>query len=258
VKRIPIWLILVTVLAAGAAYLWLRPGPPPPPPAPAPVAEKPSEPLIRHRVAEAPDAPPLPSLNESDIPLRAALAGVVGEKPLGQFLVPNEIIRHMVVTVDNLPRRKVAPQMRPVKGPKGEPKAAEIEGNLTWSETNYARYSPLVTALEATPMDALSALYLRYYPRFQEAYEQLGNPGGYFNDRLVEAIDLMLATPEVKGPIRLEQPGVLYTYADAELESLSAGQKLLLRMGPKNAAVVKSKLRELRAAVTAQPPPKAP
>jgi hypothetical protein len=47
---------------------------------------------------------------------------------------------------------------------------------------------------------------------------------------------------------------VLYTYADPKLEALPAGEKLLLRMGPDNTAVIKAKLKELRAIITAAPP----
>ena len=43
------------------------------------------------------------------------------------------------------------------------------------------------------------------------------------------------------------QPSVLYRYADERLEKLSAGQKLLIRMGVDNATVVKGKLREIQA-----------
>ena len=49
----------------------------------------------------------------------------------------------------------------------------------------------------------------------------------------------------------------MFTYADPTLEARPAGQKLLLRMGPENAAVVKTKLRELRAIIAAAPPPEA-
>ena len=48
----------------------------------------------------------------------------------------------------------------------------------------------------------------------------------------------------------------MFIYADPTLEARPAGQKLLLRMGPNNAAVVKTKLTELRAIITAAPPPK--
>ena len=79
----------------------------------------------------------------------------------------------------------------------------------------------------------------------------MGYPNGYFNDRLVEVIDNLLATPDPKGPIALVRPNVMYTYADPGLEGRSAGQKLLIRMGPENAKAVKAKLTELRAVITA-------
>jgi hypothetical protein len=97
----------------------------------------------------------------------------------------------------------------------------------------------------------VSNTYFHFYPLFQSAYQSLGYPNGYFNDRLVQVIDSLLATPNPSGPIELTRPNVLYTFADPSLEALPAGQKLLLRMGPDNAAVVKGKLKELRALVTA-------
>ena len=41
----------------------------------------------------------------------------------------------------------------------------------------------------------------------------------------------------------------MYEYADPDLESRSAGQKLLIRMGPANARIIKAKLREFRAEI---------
>jgi hypothetical protein len=94
-------------------------------------------------------------------------------------------------------------------------------------------------------------LYVRFYPLCQQAYVDLGYPNGYFNDRLVEVIDHLLAAPEMTGPIKLTVSHVLYEYADPEIEARSAGQKLLIRMGAENAAQVKAKLREIRREVVA-------
>ncbi len=69
---------------------------------------------------------------------------------------------------------------------------------------------------------------------FSRSYEDLGYPGQYFNDRLVEVIDHLLQTPDLRGPIELKQGRVFYEYADPALESRSAGQKLLMRMGGDN------------------------
>ena len=93
---------------------------------------------------------------------------------------------------------------------------------------------------------ALVSTYVRAYPLFQKAYRELGYPKGNFNDRLVEAIDDMLAAPEIAAPVALIRPKVLYEFADPDLETRSAGQKVLIRMGAANAAQVKAKLREIR------------
>jgi len=48
----------------------------------------------------------------------------------------------------------------------------------------------------------------------------------------------------------LVRPHVLYEYSDPDLEALSSGQKLLLRMGTDNGKKIKDTLRELRGLVT--------
>lgn len=198
-----------------------------------------------------PAAAPLPKLKESDPAVREGLVGVFGEQPVAQYLVPQEIIRRFVVTIDNLPRKKVAVDLRPVKVTSGEFVASGGADSVVLDDENFARYAPLVKAMEAADTKSVVALYRRFYPLFQESYENLGYPSAYFNDRLVEVIDHLLQTPDVKGPIRLVQPSVYYHFADPQLESLSAGQKLLIRMGGGNSAKVKAKLRELRAEIAA-------
>ena len=100
--------------------------------------------------------------------------------------------------------------------------------------------------MEQADTQKLVQTYVRLYPLFQKSYEELGYPKGYFNDRLVEVIDHLLATPDVPAPIALVQPKVLYEFADPALESRSAGQKMLMRMGPVNESRVKAKLRDIR------------
>jgi len=58
-----------------------------------------------------------------------------------------------------------------------------------------------------------------------------------------------LQTPEVPAPIAVLQPKVFWAYADPNLENRPAGQKLLIRMGPQNARIIKTKLREFRAEI---------
>ncbi len=87
---------------------------------------------------------------------------------------------------------------------------------------------------------------------FQKAYVELGYPNDYFNDRLVAVIDHLLTTPVVQEPISLVRPHVLYEFADMDLESLSSGQKLLIRMGDEHATRIKATLSELRLLIADQ------
>ena len=222
--------------------------------APPAAPQQAPEPAIRNPVPEVPAETPLPALKESDGPFRDSLSGVVGRDAVSQFLAPNDVIRRIVVTVDNLPRKKVAVERRPMLPTGGTFATSGSEESLTLSPNNYARYAPLVRLVEAADAKQLTALYFRYYPLFQRAYEDLGYPNAYFNDRLVEVIDDVLATPQVNGPIRLVQPRVFYEFADPALEARSAGQKLLLRMGTENAAALKAKLTEVRNIIVSKKP----
>ena len=201
-------------------------------------------------VADAAPTQPLPPLNESDPPLRGALEQMFGDVSVKQMLVPEDIVRRTVVTIDNLSRQKVAVEKRPLKAVAGQTATTTVGDVITLSDENYARYAPHVALLQSMDTRALADLYVRFYPLFQQSYEDLGYPGQYFNDRLVAVIDNLLATPEPGGPIALVQPRVFYEFADPKLEALPAGQKVFIRMGRDNAAVVKQKLRELRKVVT--------
>ena len=57
----------------------------------------------------------------------------------------------------------------------------------------------------------------------------------------------VLETPDVTGPVSLVKPEAVFLFADPDLESMTAAQKILLRMGGANAALVKEKLLELGA-----------
>jgi len=253
-------IVIAGAIAIGVYYRYYSPAPASAPQpqviAPQPAAAPPA-PAIQHPIPSAAEqqGPPLPALDQSDPLMRDSLVGLLGKPAVEKFLVPHRIIRDVVVTVDNIPRKKVAPELRPLQPTAGDT-VVDNQGSSTFlSEQNYARYAPLMDVVRSVDPKALAAVYFRLYPLFQQAYENLGYPGKYFNDRMVQAIDSLLATPDVQGPIALVRPKVFYQFADPKLEALPAGQKLLLRMGPQNAAVVKDKLQQFRAAITANPPP---
>ena len=250
---------LIFVLAAGGVYYLKSRNTPLPaaPTSPAGTAPTNGEPAIAHPLPDASGnaaaSGPVPDLANSDSPLRDALAQVGGADAVKDYLVPQDVIRRMVVTIDNLPRQKVAVDKRPVNATAGSFAADGDELQSTLNQRNFERYKPLVAVIRKLDMQQLGAVYIHFYPLFQQSYQNLGYPNGYFNDRLVEVIDVMLATPDPKGPIKLVRPNVMYTFADPALEARPAGQKLLIRMGPENAQAIKAKLTELRTIVTAAP-----
>jgi hypothetical protein len=218
----------------------------PPPPA------MPAEPAIKHPVPASDGNDALPALDDSTV--QNALADLFGAESVERFIIPDDLIRHIVVSVDNLSEQRVAERLRPVKRPDGTFMVSGAEDALVLDPANYERYKPMVQLLRSTDTQRLVATYVRYYPLFQESYENLGHPPQYFNDRVIAVIDQLLATPEVPGPLALAQPNLQYEFADPKLESLAAGQKMLIRMGSDNARAVKQKLREVRSALISEKP----
>jgi Protein of unknown function (DUF3014) len=260
-KPIAVVLAIAAAIGAGMYYLWMSPSPPPPPPpgpvhleTPAAIPPAPTGPLYPVP-APTPAPKPLPKLGESDATFLSLLSGLIGPDSVSKLLWPEDAIRRIVVTVDNLPRKTLAARLNPLRPPGGLFSTTGHDDNLAPAPDNAARYAPYVQILEEIDAARLVALYLRLYPLFQQAYVELGYPGEYFNDRLVEVIDVLLATPEVREPPKLLVPHVLYEFADPGLESRPAGQKLLIRMGADNATRVKKKLREIRRVLIAQTSP---
>jgi hypothetical protein len=254
-KAIPVLAAMLLLGSAAAWYWWPRIAPTaaPPPAVMAPAAPEVAQAIANPMPAPAADAPALPALPDSDAPFTAALTAVPGASGIGSFLQPENLIRHIVATVDNLPRHRLAVELRPLKPTAGAFLVTGGDEQGTLDEHNAARYGPLVALLGKLDMRAVNGLYQHFYPLFQRAYQDLGYPQGYFNDRLVSVIDHLLSTPRPVGPLALARPKVFWEFADPELEARSAGQKLLLRIGADNAAVVERKLRELRALVASGP-----
>jgi hypothetical protein len=259
------WLIpILLALGAGAGlwYYWSQLAEPPAPETTetAPIAAE-SPPSIGplHPVAPEqpepgpqPDLVPLPPLGESDEYFRLGLVDLFGA-PVETWLADSGIIQRVVATVDALPRTHVAERIRPLGRLQDTflVDAQDDSGDYWINADNYHRYDLLIDLAMSADVNDVADLYRRFYPLFQAAYVGLGDPDGYFNDRLGEVIDHLLETPDVEGRIALVRPHVLYEYRDPDLEALSSGQKLLLRMGADNAGRAKARLSEFRTLITA-------
>lgn len=263
-----LWVIVVlVVIVAAAAFYFLRDEAPaasqtvttPVAVAPQAIAASSLASSVAAIVEYQPPRPvvevdPLPTLNESDSSILAALQQLRGEGLL-QLLVPQELIRKFVLAVNNLAEGKVIHEYRPVVSPPppfvAETFSVMIEGTAVDQErvapANFQRYEPYVTTLALIDSDAAVAVYRRFYPLLEEAFRELGLKKPNFHSVLIAAIDNILAAPDAQGDLLLVRPKVFYQYADPALEQLPQTHKLMLRMGPENARSVKASLRQLRA-----------
>jgi hypothetical protein len=274
-REMPIGAIVAFVLVLlGTAYLGWRwyqqqmlaepvpvaaapndaPAPPPPPAPPSAASAEPQNPMD----ALAPPDAALPKLPDSDARVTKALIELFGGKNVAAYMHPDGIVRRFVTTVDNLAREQAPPSAWPVL-PTGQRFITDgQQGQVqTIAANNAARYNAVVLLAESVDPAKAAAVYAKLYPLFQQAYEELGYPGRYFNDRLIAVIDHLLQAPEPKGPVEVRlvevkgdvpstRPWVRYEYADPKLESLSSGQKIMVRMGPENERKLKTSLRGLR------------
>lgn len=271
---------LLLVLGLGGAYYYWRerqaPEPPPEsvaeagpesaqeaPEPPLPPASQP--PAVQHPVEPPPGLPPLPPAGETNAYVNRLIAELLGRPAVLGLLAGDGLVQRFVTTVDNLPGDIASSRFWPVN-PTPERFLVETrDGRTVVSPRNAARYAPFVRLAESLDAAKAAALYAHLYPLFQTAYEELGYPGQYFNDRLIKVIDHLLAAPEPNGPVELTltqvqgpiaslRPWVRYEYVDENLQSRSAGQRLMVRMGLDNERRLKAKLRELRTALATLTP----
>jgi hypothetical protein len=195
-------------------------------------------------------------------PLAADQIGLVvteflGSKAALTFFQLADFPRKFVATVDNLGRSHAPPVAWPISPTEGRFTVQTLDGVTVVSSDNGLRYTPLVLLLESLNVGLAVDLYVRMYPVLQQTYVNLGYPDRQFNDRLLQVINHLLATPrapqvmavqltEVKGPIPSLRPWVRYEFAAPALESLSSGQKIMLRVGSVNQNRLKARLSALR------------
>ena len=260
-RKLTLSLAVAAAIVAGAVFWFVqrnqapaeRPIASAPVPAPAPQAPA----SQAHYAVEAPPAGPIAGAG-----VAAALEQLLGRATVSSFFVTDDFARRFAATVDNLGRDHAPTLLWPVTPTSGRFTVRDHDGATVIADGNAARYTPFVRMVEAVDLARAVELYRRMYPLLQSAYQELGFPKSYFNDRLVQVIDLLLATPqpegplpvqlvEVKGSVASTRPWVRYEFTDADLQALSAGQKILLRVGPDNERRLKARLRQIRAALTA-------
>lgn len=265
VPPIPVLAVIVLVVGLGVWVFFGRSvdgpeAPPPPPvvapaplPAPEPVAAAPDIPLPEPapEPTPAPRSPPEPALTmqDSDGPLRNALAPVLDSHLLASAVQADNLVERGTAVIDGLSRGTARHKLLPLAPPAGKFPVAMEGSQALMDPAGYRRYTPYVDAIEALDVAALVRLFDRFRPLLEEAYAQLGYDADQFDNALVGALDRITEAPTREGPIEVRKVEAVYKYEDADLEQLPGLHKQLLRMGPDNTRRLQAKVRELRRAL---------
>ncbi len=192
----------------------------------------------------------LPPLDGSDAYVRDLVRKLSSNPTIAAWLATDGLIRNFALVVSNIADGVTpAPQLKAVR-PTAPFGIAQQNGQITIAAASYARYDALADAFASLDPDGSVKLYETLKPRIQEAYSDLGFPNTPFDSTLERAIVMLLETPTVNDPVKLEAAGATsYAFADPDLETLPGARRQLLRMGPRNVAKVKTALRAMAAAL---------
>jgi hypothetical protein len=237
------------LIGAAGAWWWARDRSPGPQSA---AATSPTEGAIAPSAATA---QPLPPLGQMDTFLRALLGALSPSPELARWLATDDLIRQMANAIDRVSRGASPARDLTVLRPAGTFVTAGRTNQMTIDPTSYRRFDALAATAASLDARSVAEAYHIIRPRLDEAYRGLGRTEGSVDQAVSIALQVLIDTPSVQGPIRLVSgPGATYAYADPRLEALLPAQKQLLRMGPDNLARVQTRLREIKVAIETSGP----
>ena len=214
-------------------------------PEPEPVAA--AVPLEEPKIQE-PAAEPLPRLEESDDAVRDA----IGSIPLGnagqQYLMPGNIIERSASLIYLMAQGDVPYKLLPVARPKGAFPISDDGTRVTVDPSGFARYDAMGQWLQSLDINALLAALDWLLPLFREAWSYYGEEADAFDPAVLITLDMIITTPRIDlSEARLIRKEAVWVYEDPAIEALAPLQKQVLRMGPDNADIVRTKAAEVHA-----------
>ncbi len=241
----PAALVIVLLILAIGWFWWSRSKDRSLPVAEVPEATVPEPSPAPEPAAEAPEAWELPSLAESDDFLRDVATRLSSHPEWLQWIATDDLVRRFVAAVDEVARGEVPTSQLGFLIPKRGFTPASSGGQVYLGADSQRRYTRLTAVVSGLDAEGAADLYSRLRPLVQDAYRELGYPNADFDAVLAKAVKRVLEAPDLEGSAELVPALRSYKYADPRLEALPPVQKLMLRLGPDNARIVKSKLREI-------------
>jgi hypothetical protein len=186
----------------------------------------------------------LPPLDESDDLVRELVSALSRHPIVVALLTTDQLVRTFAVSVMNVAHGESPSAHLYTIKPDGK---FQVRGGrrTNIAPGSYARFDGHAAAISGIDPEGAARLYTRLKPRIEEAYREVAGADASVDGALERAIAELLATPIVEGEVAVEPRTVGYGYADPSLESLSAAQKQLLRMGPANVRLVQQQLRAI-------------
>lgn len=205
-----------------------------------------ADPIPLPVVASVPAVEPLPSLANSDPYVHQKAIDIADGMEIEPLLIEDNVVRQFVVFVDNLAQGELARKVSPLKAPKNSFTVSEIANKTYIDPDSYHRYDLYADFLASLNEKELAKTYKEMTPLLAQAFSELGYSSTSFNERMQQAIAVMLDAPIIEQPIELDGISVNYQFVDPKLEALPNAQKLMIRMGPENTRKVKLALRRLQ------------
>lgn len=265
-----IFLALAGLLVLCAALYWgFMQDPETPPPATPQTPETPEVEIEVEEIVAAPAQheaePPVPETPEPEVPvevepppiglgesdgvLAETMASINAGQLGDQFIMRPSGLERGVAIVDNLRQGAVPYKLLPVGRPS---KAFPFTDNglaVTMDPAGFERYNGLADTVAGINVPATLALYDLLSVAIEEAWDALGYTDTGFEDAVLSTLGAIMLTPATNVEARLIKDESNWIYEDEALESLSALQKQIMRMGPENADKIQAKARELRGAL---------
>lgn len=197
-------------------------------------------------VEPVPEVEPLPALADSDAYIHQKAIDIADGMAIEPLMIEDNVVRQFVVFVDNLAQGELARKVSPLKAPNSNFTVSEIANKTYVDPDSYHRYDLYADFLASLNEEELAKSYKEMTPLLGEAFSELGYNDTSFDERMQQAIAIMLDAPIIEQPIELDGVSVNYQFVDPNLEALPNAQKLMIRMGPENSRKVKSALRRLQ------------
>lgn len=230
------------LVALGAGVLWLATVKTPAGPTPLPLGDQ-TLPLVAPHPTRSLDR------TTSDERIREAARGLSGHQAFRTWLKADDLARRLAATVGAIAQGESPREPLSMLAPAGGFAVIESDAGAYIAPSSFARYDTVAHVVGSLDPQKIATAWSVISPVVRLAWAEIAPPGSHVEHALARALDRLAATPVPTGPIAVTPRGAIWAFDDPALESLSAAEKHLVRMGPVNQRLIQTRATELRKAL---------